>query len=109
MKVTELIAGIRADKVTMWVERGSLRYRGRSRAVEKWLPQIRDNREAIAAELRCRGTSPVMSGGCRLGLGKERPKGPGVEASGAVAGPNASSVDTAHQPDCRPRNLAPAA
>ena len=31
MKVTELIAGIQADKVTMWVERGSLRYRGLSR------------------------------------------------------------------------------
>jgi hypothetical protein len=78
------IAGIQADKVTMWVERGSLRYRGLSRAVEKWLPQIRDNREAIAAELRYRGTTPVMSGGCRLGLGNERPKGPGVGASGVA-------------------------
>jgi hypothetical protein len=68
MKVTELIAGIQTDKVTMWIERGSLRYRGLSRAVEKWLPQIRDNREAIAAELRYRGTTPVMSGGYRLGL-----------------------------------------
>jgi hypothetical protein len=85
MKVTELIAGIQADKVTMWVERGSLRYRGLSRAVEKWLPQLRDNREAIAAELRYRATTPVMSGGCRLGLGNERPKGPGVGASGVAA------------------------
>jgi hypothetical protein len=84
MKVTELIAGIQTDKVTMWIERGSLRYRGLSRAVEKWLPRIRDNREAIAAELRYRGTTPVMSGGCRLGLGNERPKGPGVGASGVA-------------------------
>ena len=53
-------------------------------AVEKWLPQIRDNREAIAAELRYRGTTPVMSGGCRLGLGNERLKGPGVGASGVA-------------------------
>jgi hypothetical protein len=54
LRVTELIAGIQTDKVTMWIERGSLRYRGLSWAVEKWLPQIRDNREAIAAELRYR-------------------------------------------------------
>jgi hypothetical protein len=35
MKVPELIAEIQTDKVTMWVERGSLRYRGLFRAVEK--------------------------------------------------------------------------
>jgi hypothetical protein len=85
MKVTELIAGIQADKVTIWVERGSLRYRGLSRAVEKWLPQIRDNREAIAAELRYRGTSPVMSGGCRLGLGKGATERTWRHASGVAA------------------------
>jgi hypothetical protein len=62
MKVIELIAGIRADKVVLWIERGSLRYRGSPRAIEKWLPQIRARRDEIAAELRYRGPTPVKSG-----------------------------------------------
>lgn len=66
MKAAELIAGIRADKVSVWVERGSLRYRGPRRAVEKWLPELRRSREDIAAELRWRGPIPVVSG--RLSL-----------------------------------------
>lgn len=66
MKAAELIAGIRADKVIVWIERGSLRYRGPPRAVEKWLPALRRNRQDIAAELRWRGTIPVVSG--RLSL-----------------------------------------